>query len=153
MKKNKKNFSKPQEEKINPRVLKVCIIMVIGALAPLLDSTMVNVAIKTIAGDLKSTVSVIQWVITGYVLAMGIAVPISGWAIKRFGGKRLYIFSLIVFLIGSILSSMSWNINSLIGFRFLQGIGAGLMIPTLQTVIIQAAGGRNLGRLMSLINL
>lgn len=81
--------------------------MVIGALAPLLDSTMVNVAIKTIAGDLKSTV--------------------SGWAIKRFGGKRLYIFSLIIFLIGSILSSMSWNINSLICFRFLQGIGEGLI--------------------------
>ena len=91
------NVSKAQKEKIDPMVLKISIIMVIGALAPLLDSTMINVAIKTIAGDMKSTVAIIQWVITGYVLAMAIAIPVSGWVINRFGGKRVYIFSLLVF--------------------------------------------------------
>ncbi len=134
-------------------VLKISIIMVIGALAPLLDSTMINVAIKTIAGDMKSTVAIIQWVITGYVLSMAIAIPISGWAINRFGGKRVYIFSLLIFLVGSVLSSLSWNIDSLITFRLLQGFGAGLMIPTLQTVIIQACGGRNIGSIMSIVSM
>ena len=152
MAKNETNVSKPQIEKLDPMVFKVAIIMLIGGLAPLLDSTMVNVAIKTIAGDMKSTVSVIQWVITGYVLAMGIAIPISGWAVNRFGGKRVYMFSLIIFLTGSILSSLSWNIDSLIGFRLLQGVGAGLMIPTLQTILVQIAGGRNLGRIMSIVS-
>ena len=147
------NPPKPQKEKIDPMVLKISIIMVIGALAPLLDSTMINVAIKTIAGDMKSTVAIIQWVITGYVLAMAIAIPISGWAINRFGGKRVYIFSLLVFLAGSVLSSLSWNIDSLIAFRLLQGFGAGLMIPTLQTVIIQASGGKDLGRIMSIVSM
>jgi len=153
MTKNITKVLKRPKEKIDPMVLKICIIMVAGSLAPLLDSTMVNVAIKTITSNLKSTVSVIQWVITGYVLAMGIAVPISGWATNRFGGKRVYMFSLLVFLVGSVLSSLSWNIDSLIGFRFLQGFGAGLMIPTLQTVIVQAAGGRNLGHLMSIVSI
>jgi len=153
MRKNKINISKPKKEKLDPTVLKVAIILVIGSLAPLLDSTMVNVAIKTIAGDLKSTVSAIQWVITGYVLAMGIAVPISGWAANRFGGKHLYLFSLILFLAGSVLSSMSWNIESLIGFRLLQGVGAGLMMPTLTTMLVQITGGRNLGRLMSIVGI
>ena len=150
---NKTTVSKSQKEKLDPLVIKVAIIMVIGALAPLLDSTMVNVAIKTISVDLKSTISVIQWVITGYVLAMGLAVPLSGWATNRFGGKRVYMFSLVVFLAGSVLSALSWNIDSLIGFRLLQGFGAGLMIPTLQTLIVQAAGGRNLGRVMSIISI
>ena len=148
MAKDKTNVSKSQKEQLDPLVLKVAIIMVIGSLAPLLDSTMVNVAIKTIAGDLKSTVSVIQWVITGYVLAMGIAVPVSEWAVNRFGGKRVYMFSLLVFLASSVLSSLSWNIDSLIVFRLLQGVGAGLMLPTLQTLLVQIAGGRNLGRVM-----
>lgn len=153
MKKDKTNVSKSQEEKIDPQVLKVCIIMVIGALAPLLDSTMINVAINTIAGDMKSTVSIIQWVITGYVLAMAIAIPVSGWAINRFGGKRVYIFSLLIFLVSSVFSSLSWNIDSLICFRLLQGFGAGLMIPTLQTVIVQASGGKNLGSIMSIVSM
>jgi EmrB/QacA subfamily drug resistance transporter len=148
-----KSISKSQKIKLDPMVLKVAIILVIGSLAPLLDSTMVNVAIKTIASDLKSTVSVIQWVITGYVLAMAMAVPISGWATNRFGGKRVYIFSLILFLVGSILSSMSWNISSLIGFRLVQGVGAGLMMPTLTTMLVQITGGKNMGRLMSIVGI
>jgi len=153
MTKNKITVPKFQKEKLDPQVFKAAIILVIGSLAPLLDSTMVNVAIKAIASDLKSTISIIQWVITGYVLAMGIAVPISGWADKRFGGKQVYMFSLLVFLAGSVLSALSWNIDSLISFRLLQGIGAGLMIPTLQTLLVQIAGDRNLGRLMSIVSI
>ena len=150
MEKNKSYAAKPQKEKLDPALLKLSFILVLGSLAPLLDSTMVNVAIKTLASDMKSTVSVIQWVITGYVLAMAVAVPISGWAIQRFGGKRLYQFSLVLFLAGSILSSLSWNIGFLIGFRLLQGIGAGLLMPTMTTMLFQLSGGRNMGRMASI---
>ncbi|AKB81713.1 Drug resistance transporter, EmrB/QacA subfamily [Methanosarcina barkeri 3] len=104
--------NKLQSEKLEPMLLKIAIILVIGSLAPLLDSTMVNVAIKTIGEDLNSTISVIQWTITGYVLAMGISVPISGWATSRFGSKQVYMSSLLIFLVGSVLSSLSWNVES-----------------------------------------
>lgn len=144
---------KPIKEKLDPIVLRVAIILVVGALAPLFDSTMVNVAIHTIAADMKATTSIIQWITTGYVLAMGLAVPISGWATKRFGGKRLYIFSLAIFLIGSVCSMLSWNIESIIAFRVIQGIGAGLMMPTLQTELIQISGGRNIGRIMAIVSI
>lgn len=153
MAKDQTKIAKPQQEKLDPKVLKAVIILVIGSLAPLLDSTMVNVALKTITVDLKSTISAIQWIITGYVLTMGLAVPVSGWAVNRFGAKRTYMFALLVFLAGSILSALSWNMDSLIVFRLLQGVGAGLMLPTLQTIIVQIAGGRNLGRMMSYVSI
>ncbi len=142
-----------KKEKLDPRVMKAAIILVICSLAPMLDSTMMNVAIKTITVDLKSTVAVIQWVITGYVLAMGIAIPISGWADNRFGGKRVFVASLLAFLTGSILSSLSWNIGSLILFRLIQGFGAGLLIPTMQTLLVQVSGGKQLGQLMSFVSI
>lgn len=142
-----------KKEKLDPALLKVALVLVFGALASQLDSTMVNVAIKSLTTDLKSTVAAIQWVVTGYVLAMGLAVPVSGWAMNRFGGKKVYLFSLGLFLGGSILCSLSWNAGSLIGFRVLQGIAAGLLIPTMQNVLIQSAGSRNLGRLISIIGI
>lgn len=144
---------KSVKEKLDPLVLRVAIVLVVGALAPLFDSTMVNVALHTIAADMKATLSTVQWITTGYVLAMGLAVPVSGWATKRFGGKRLYIFSLALFLIGSVCTMLSWNIGSMIAFRIIQGIGAGLMMPTLQTELVQVSGGRNLGRIMSIVSI
>lgn len=144
---------KPAKEKLDPVVLRVAIVLLVGALAPLFDSTMVNVAIHTIASDLKADISIVQWATTGYVLAMGLVIPISGWATKRFGCKQSYIFSLVLFLIGSVCSIVSWNIESLIVFRVIQGVGAGLLMPVLQTELVQVSGGRNLGRIMSIISI
>lgn len=150
---SKAAIAKPTKEKLDPQLLKVALILIFGALASQLDSTMVNVAIDTLTLDLHSTVSAIQWVITGYVLTMGLAVPISGWAVSRYGGKNIYMFALAIFLISSVLCSLSWNVGSLIGFRLLQGIGAGLLIPTMTTVLVQTAGGKNLGRIISIIGI
>ncbi|MGG6311833.1 MFS transporter [Paenibacillus macerans] len=86
MAENKSKAAKPPKEKLDPAVLKASIILILGALASQFNSTMINVAIKTLTMDLNTTVSVIQWVITGFILAMGLAVPVSGWANKRFGG-------------------------------------------------------------------
>lgn len=140
-------------EKLDPVVLRAALVLVVGTLAPLFDSTMVNVALHTIAADMKVSISMVQWITTGYVLAMGLAVPVSGWATKRFGGKRLYITSLAIFLVGSICTMLSWNIESMIAFRVIQGIGAGLLMPTLQTELVQISGGRNIGSIMSIVSI
>ena len=142
-----------QKEKLDPLVMKTAIILVICSLAPMLDSTMMNVAIKTFTTDFKSSVAITQWVITGYVLALGIAVPISGWADNHFGSKRVFVTSLLAFLAGSILSALSWNIDSLIVFRLIQGFGAGLLVPTMQTMLVQVSGGKQLGQLMSFVSI
>jgi len=139
--------------KLDKSLIRLIVILLLGAIPSLLDTTIVNVAIDTIGRDLHTTVSAIQWVITGYLLSFGIVIPLSGWALARFGGRAVWLFSLVVFLGGSVLSGAAWNIDSLIGFRIIQGIGGGLMMPVLTTLLTQAAGGRQLGRLMASVSL
>lgn len=134
-------------------VLGISFILVFGALAPMLDTTMANIAVNAIVADFHTTVSTIQWMVTAYVLAMGIAVPIAGWAIDWISGKKLYLWSLVLFLIGSVISAISGNIGLLVTGRIIQGAGAGIIIPTLTTLIVRASGGQDLGKLMSVVGL
>jgi EmrB/QacA subfamily drug resistance transporter len=137
----------------DPALLRLAGILVLGAMAPLLDSTVVNVAIRTLGRELAVSVSTVQWVSTGYLLALAMAVPITGWTVERYGAKRMWLTALVLFLIGSVLSGLAWDIGSLIVFRVVQGIGGGLMLPILQTLLMRAAGGRPIGRLMAVITL
>src|ERR1700734_2476394 len=145
--------AKPAAENLDPALIKTALIIVVGGLAVIFDTTIVSVALRTLAVKLDTSVATIQWVTTGYLLALAIAVPLSAWALKRFGGKRLWMFALAVFLIGSIGSSLAWNVGSLIGWRFVQGVGGGLMLPLMTTLIFQAAGGKSLGRLVTYVAL
>ena len=140
-----------ETEKLDPAVIKTALILVVGAMAVIFDTTIVSVALHTLSTKLDTSVATIQWVTTGYLLALGIAVPLSTWGLARFGGKRLWIFSLAVFLVGSVGSSLAWNVGSLIGWRVVQGVGGGLMLPLMTTLIFQAAGGRSLGRLVTYV--
>jgi EmrB/QacA subfamily drug resistance transporter len=140
-------------EKLDPAVVKLIVILLLGAVPSLLDTTIVNVAIDTVGRDLHTTVATIQWVITGYLLSFGMVIPLSGWALARFGGRATWVTSLALFLAGSVLSGAAWNIGALIAFRVLQGIGGGMLLPLLTTLITQAAGGRQLGRLMASVSL
>jgi EmrB/QacA subfamily drug resistance transporter len=143
--------AKPAAQKLDPAVVKTALILIVGAMAVIFDTTIVSVALRTLSLKLHTPVTTIQWVTTGYLLALGIAVPLSTWGLQRSGGKRLWMFSLAVFLVGSIGSSLAWNVASLIGWRVVQGIGGGLMLPLMTTLIFQAAGGKSLGRLVTYI--
>jgi EmrB/QacA subfamily drug resistance transporter len=145
--------SAPARDKIDPQVIKTALILITGAMAVIFDTTIVSVALHTLAVRLDTSVSTIQWVTTGYLLALGIVVPLSTWGLRRFGGKRVWMFSLAVFLVGSIGSSLAWNVGSLIAWRVVQGVGGGLMLPLLTTLIMQAAGGKSLGRVVTYIAL
>jgi EmrB/QacA subfamily drug resistance transporter len=142
-----------KEAKIDPAVRKLAAVMIVGAVAGLLDTTIVNVAIRTIAENLHAPLTEVQWVMTGYLLSYGMVIPFSGWALARFGARRTWLFSLSLFLGGSIASGAAWNIDSLIAFRVVQGIGGGILIPVFTTVLVQAAGGKSLGRLMATVSL
>src|SRR3984885_9239356 len=143
----------PGQDRIDPKVLKTALILVTGFIAVIFDTTIVSVALHTLATRLHAPVSTIQWVTTGYLLALGIAVPLSTWGMRRFGAKRLWMAALAFFLIGSIGSSLAWNVDSLIAWRVVQGAGGGIMFPLLTTLIMQAAGGKALGRTVTVIAL
>lgn len=141
---------KTKKNKLDPTILRVAIILATGALAPMLNSTMINVAFKIIAVDMNASISVAQWIITGYVLSMGLVIPVTGWVVNRFGCKRIYLFSLFLFFIGSAFAMISWSIESLICAAIIQGISTGLIISTIQTEIVHISDGQNLGRLLSI---
>jgi EmrB/QacA subfamily drug resistance transporter len=143
----------PSPDKIDPKVLKTSMILIVGALAVVFDTTIVSVALHTLAVQLHAPVSTIQWVTTGYLLALGIAVPLSTWGLRRFGSKRLWMGALAVFFAGSVGSSLAWNVDSLIAWRVVQGAGGGIMLPLLVTLIMQAAGGKALGRTVTIVAL
>lgn len=89
-------------------------ILMLGIMAPLFDTTITNVAIDTLVKEFKAPVSTIQWVMTGYLLALAMVIPLTGWAVERFGGRRTWLFSLGMFFLGSVLCSMAWSVESLL---------------------------------------
>ncbi|MCL2887762.1 MAG: multidrug efflux MFS transporter [Elusimicrobia bacterium] len=139
--------------KLDAELVKISLIMLLGMIAPALDATVVNVAIKTIITKLGSNISTAQWITTAYIFVMGMAVPFSGWLVNRFSGKKLYLIALAVFGVASAGAALSWNIGSLIAFRIIQGAGAGIMLPVMQTVLVRYAGEKKLPSLMSIIGI
>ena len=105
-----------------------------------LDATIVSVAIDTLGRDLHAGLSTIQWVSTAYLLALAMVIPLTGWSVDRFGSKRMWMLSLAFFLGGSVLCGAAWSAGSLIAFRIVQGIGGGLLLPLLQTILAQGGG-------------
>jgi EmrB/QacA subfamily drug resistance transporter len=143
----------PAREHLDPAVIRLIVVLLTGAIPSLLDTSIVNVAADTIGRDLHTTVPVIQWVITGYLLSFAMVIPLSGWALARFGGRAVWMFSLALFLAGSVACGAAWNIGSLIAFRVVQGIGGGMMTPLITTLLVRAVGTSQIGRLMAAISL
>jgi EmrB/QacA subfamily drug resistance transporter len=138
-------------EGLDREILVLGAVVVLGTIMTVLDLTIVNVAIPTLGRDFGTSISTIQWVLTGYTLAFASVIPLTGWASERFGAKRVWLASLLVFLLGSVLAGAAWSIGALIGFRVLQGLGAGMILPVGQTMLAQAAGPERMGRVMSVI--
>ncbi|WP_405904842.1 MDR family MFS transporter [Streptomyces sp. NBC_00828] len=129
----------------------MAITLIVGALGVVFDTTIVSVALNDLSKDLDAPLSTIQWVSTGYMLAVFITIPLAGWAQSRLGGRHLWIVALGGFLGGSILSALAWNATSLIVFRLVQGLAGGIMMPLMYTLLIQATKGRNIGKVMAVI--
>jgi EmrB/QacA subfamily drug resistance transporter len=141
----------PPAKGLDRALMSVAVVVVLGAIMSILDTTVVNVAISHLSTTFDTSLETIQWVVTGYTLALATVIPITGWAADRFGTKRLYMLSLGLFLCGSILSGLAWSAGSLITFRILQGLGGGMLMPAGMTILTRAAGPQRVGRVMSII--
>lgn len=136
---------------LDRRLLAVGSVVVLGAIMSILDITVVNVAINRLSVEFKTSLETIQWVATGYTLALATVIPLSRWAADRFGTKRVYLTAITLFVGGSALAGTAWSIESLIFFRVLQGLGGGMIMPAGMTILTQAAGPQRVGRVMSVL--
>src|SRR5437763_7539465 len=107
---------------ISAFVWRISGVVILGSIMSILDTTIVNVALATLGRDLHSSIAQIQWVVTGYMLALAAVIPVSGWVAERFGAKRVYLLSLVLFTAGSMLCGISSSIGELVFFRVLQGL-------------------------------
>jgi EmrB/QacA subfamily drug resistance transporter len=139
------------QQRLEPALIKAGIVVVLGTIMSILDSTIVAVALRTLSGDFHVNVSTIQWVTTGYLLSLAVVIPVSGWAIHRIGAKPVYMASLAMFILGSILCGLAWSATSLIVFRVIQGLGGGMIMPVGQSIMARAAGPHRMGRVMGII--
>jgi len=126
-------------------------VVLAGTIMTILDSTIVNIAIPTLQTDLHAaSYSDIAWVVTGYLLAQGAVIPMTGWATDRFGTKRLYLITIALFTLASMACGIAQSLPELIFFRVLQGIGGGMLMPIGMTIILQAVGPQQMGRVMGI---
>jgi len=131
----------------------ISLVLVLGVVTTILDTTIVNIALDHLHSVFHASVGDTQWVVTGYLLAYVAVIPISGWASERFGARRVWMAAVAVFLLGSLLCGLAWNLPSLIGFRVLQGIGGGMVLPVTLTILTRAAGSARIGRAIATIGL
>jgi EmrB/QacA subfamily drug resistance transporter len=144
-------------DKIDAAVLKIAGVVVLGAIMSILDITVVNVALPTFqvvfadSAAEQIAYSTVAWTVTAYTLALATVIPLTGWAADRFGTKRLYMLAVVLFTAGSALCAAADSIGMLIGFRVLQGLGGGMLMPLGMTIMTRAAGPARIGRLMAIL--
>ncbi|MFN8215326.1 MAG: DHA2 family efflux MFS transporter permease subunit [Solirubrobacterales bacterium] len=136
---------------LDRRTLVVCAVVMIGGVMSILDMTVVNVALDRLTVEFDASFSTVQWVVTGYTLALAAVIPVTGWASDRFGMKRIYIGAVAAFTLGSVLCALAWSLGSLIAFRVLQGAGGGMVLPVITTIVTRQAGPHRRGRVMGIL--
>ncbi|MHB1538429.1 MAG: DHA2 family efflux MFS transporter permease subunit [Solirubrobacteraceae bacterium] len=139
--------------RIESHVWRVAWVLILGMMMSILDTTIVNVALHTLSRDLASPIAQIQWVVTGYLLALAAVIPVTGWAARRFGAKRIYLISLVLFTAGSAACGFSNSLGMLVVFRVLQGVGGGMTMPVAQMIMAQVAGPQRMGKVMGVISM
>jgi EmrB/QacA subfamily drug resistance transporter len=140
-------------DKLDAPLLKISGVCILATVMAILDITVVSVAQRTFIDQFASSQAVVAWTMTGYTLALATVIPITGWAADRFGTKRLFMGSVLAFILGSLLCALAANIVQLIIFRVVQGVGGGMLLPLGFMILTREAGPGRLGRLMSILSI
>jgi len=140
------------DSRIDPMVWKISAVVVLGPLMTSLDATAVNLSLSTLITELRTPLTQIQWVTTGYLLALTLTLPLSGWLVDHFGIKRVYLGCFTLFTLASLLCGTAQSASALIAFRVLQGMAGGLLAPMAQMTTARVAG-RYMARVMGLMSI
>ncbi|HPG28581.1 MAG TPA: MFS transporter, partial [Myxococcota bacterium] len=120
-----------------PRLVIVFSVM-LAVLLEIIDTSIVNVAIPTMMGNLGATLDEIDWVVTAYIVSIVIMLPMTGWMASRFGRKRYFVTSIGVFTAASLMCGASQTVDQLIFWRIVQGLGGGALMATAQAILVES---------------
>jgi EmrB/QacA subfamily drug resistance transporter len=137
-----------RRDRLDPALVRLALVLMLGSFASGLDTTIVNVTLDRLVRSFDVSVATVQWVSTGYLLALTMIMPLTGWAVGRFGARAAWLASLGTFVLGSMLCGIAWSMPALIAFRVLQGLGGGMLLPLVRVILGRAAGPQRMGRAM-----
>src|ERR1035437_3159873 len=138
----------PVVPEINPWF--VAAVVMLGVFMEVLDTTVVNVSLPHIAGNLSASVDETTWVLTSYLVSNAIILPMTGWLANHFGRKRILMLSILGFTLSSVACGMAPNLATLIFFRVVQGATGGGLQPLSQAIMLEAFPGKMRGKAMAL---
>jgi len=136
-----------------PHKYLIAFAVVLAALMQVIDSSIVNVALPDMMGNLGASLDEIAWVSTGYILASVIIIPLTGWLGEFFGRKRYFVGSIIIFTIASFLCGASHSLSALVFWRIIQGLGGGALMTVSQAVLFESFPRKEAGTAMALFGL
>jgi len=137
----------PSGPEINPWAIALTVML--ATFMEVLDTSVANVALPHIAGNLSATIDESTWVLTSYLVSNAIVLPLSGWFSSLFGRKRFYMTCVAVFTVSSLLCGLAPNLGTLILFRILQGVGGGAMQPISQAILVESFPKKKQGMAMA----
>jgi EmrB/QacA subfamily drug resistance transporter len=137
----------------HPKLIAPLLTIIVGIFMVVLDSTAMNVAVYELKNHFHSTLEIVQWTITGYTLAQAAVIPLAGWLSDRYGARRIYITSLVLFVLGSLLCALASSAPQLIVYRILQGLGGGMVLPISTAMIFRIAPREKAGSIMGMVGL
>lgn len=125
----------------------------LGLIMAIIDSSIVNVALDTMAGNLGASIDEISWVATAYILANVIIMPLNGWLTAYFGRKKFYAACIALFTLASFLCGTATNVWQLVFYRIIQGLGGGALQPTAQSILFESYPPEKRGSAMAIFGL
>lgn len=131
----------------------ITLTVILASLLELIDTTVVNVSLPQIMGNLGATLEDVGWVVTAYAVANVIILPMSGWLSQKFGRRNYFVFSIILFTVSSFFCGNAHNIWELVAFRFIQGLGGGGLLSTSQAILIETWPKEQLGMATAMFGL
>ena len=132
------DLTSEDEYRLDLNRLLIVIAVMLAVVLEIIDTSIVNVALPSMMGNLGATLDEIDWVITGYIVANVIVIPMTGWLAARFGRKRYFTSSILVFTAASLLCGLSTSVEELILWRLVQGLGGGALLATAQSILIES---------------
>jgi len=136
------------------KIIGPLIAIIVGIFMVILDGTAVNVALPKLQAEFNlPNMSLVQWTVIGYALAQAAVIPLAGWLSDRFGAKKVFLISIGLFTIGSLLCALANSVEMLIAFRIVQGIGGGVVVPISMAFIYRLAPPSKVGAVMGMMGI